>query len=193
MSETLTIVDYPKEHPYVGRSVALSIGIHILVSALVCLITYLLGISTLKDLLSKGGAIAESGPAPEQQIIVELVKDEILPPPTLNPLFIKQIIKPKVTPPPPKPQPKPEPKPVPKPPPHFTAKNAQGEGKSQAVSVARVGTSGLPAPSYPTQARDAGQEGTVGMQITFGADGSVADAEVVQSSGVTLLYFGIHK
>ena len=179
------ISQYPKEHRHVRSSVALSVGIHLLVSAIVCLVLYWLGFTSLKDLLTHGGAIAENGPAPEEPFLVEIVPEEVTPPPTPNPEFIQQVVKPKVVPPPPPPKKvvKQEPRPQPK----FTAPNAHGQGISNALSVARVGSSGLPAPSYPVPAKDAGQQGTVTMHVTFGADGAVASADVVGSSGYAIL------
>jgi TonB family protein len=180
----LLLSQYPREHQHVGRSVAVSIFLHLTIAALVCLITYWLGITSLKDLLSKGGAIAESGPAPEQPMTVELQLEDIAPPPTPNPEFIQQTIKPKVAP-PPVPIKKPDVKPVPKP--RYTAPNAKGEGKTQNVSPARLGTSGLPYPSYPAEALNRHEGGTVGIRVVFGPDGSVSSADITESSGVTLL------
>jgi TonB family protein len=176
---------YPKEHHHVGHSVALAIFLHVFVAGLVCLIAYWLGIATLKDLLSKGGSIAESGPAPEEPMTVELQLEDVTPPPTPHPVFIQEIVKPKVVPPPEikKPIVKPDTKPKPR----YTAPNAKGEGKTQNVSVARAGTSGLPHPSYPAEALNRHEGGTVGMEVIFGADGSVQSATVIESSGVTLL------
>jgi TonB family protein len=177
---------YPKEHKHIRRSVAIAVGAHIFVGALVCLITYWLGITTLKELLEKGGAIAETGAAPEEPMTVELQLDDTPPPPTPNPLFIKEIVKPKVVPPPVPPK-KPEPKPVNKPRPRYTAPNAKGQGITQNVSAARVGSSGLPSPSYPQSALNAHEGGTVGMRVVFDSGGGVASADVVSSSGVTIL------
>jgi len=188
MPETETpilISSYPKEHRHVGRGVAVSIGIHVTVAALVCLIMYWLGIMSLRDLLMKGGALAENGPAPEEPVAVDLVYEDPPPPPTPHPEFVEQTVKPKVVPPPE--IKKPVPKPVTQIKPRYTAPNAHGEGKTQALSVARVGSSGLPAPSYPYAARNAGQEGTVGIEVVFGSDGAVSSAEVVQSSGSSIL------
>jgi TonB family protein len=179
------LAQYPKEHRHTASSLALAIGLHIFVAALVCLITYLLGITTLRDLLEHGGAIAETGPAPEETMTVELVIEQTPPPPTLNPEFIREVIKPKIIPPvPPK---KVVIKPDTKPKPRYTAPNAKGEGKSQNISVARVGSSGLPAPGYPAQALAEHEGGTVGMEVVFGSDGAVSSASVTESSGVTLL------
>jgi hypothetical protein len=167
---------YPKEHKHVGRSVAIAVFIHLFIAALVCLITYWLGIMTLRDLLEHGGSIAETGAAPEEPMTVELVLEDITPPPTPNPLFIKEVVKPKIVPPPviKKPVVKPDTKPQPR----YTAPNAHGAGKSQNLSVARVGSSGLPAPSYPQEAYNEHEGGTVGMIVVFGSDGSVSSAEV---------------
>ncbi len=144
---------------------------------------YGLGFTTLKDLLTKGGSIAESGPAPEEPMTVELVTLDEFPPPTPNPEFVKEVVKPKPIPPPPlvqKPVIKPEPRPN-------VAPNAHGEGKSQNVAVARVGSSGLPSPSYPYEALARREGGTVGMEVVFGPDGSVQSATILESSGVAIL------
>ena len=63
---------YPPDQTRVGRGLSIAIGLHIFAAVVVCLILYILGIVSLKELLEKGGAIASSGPAPEQQMIVEL-------------------------------------------------------------------------------------------------------------------------
>jgi TonB family protein len=178
------ISQYPAEHRHIRQSLALSVFLHLFVAALICLVMYWLGLSSLKDILLRG-SIAETGPAAETPMTVELVEEDLTPPPTPNPEFIKQIVKPKVIPPPPKKlTPKPQP---PKPRPHYTAPNAHGQGITQNVAQARVGSAGFPAPSYPYAALNARQEGTVHMQVTFGSDGSVASATIIQSSGVTLL------
>jgi len=49
------------------------------------------------------------------------------------------------------------------------------------------GTSLLPHPPYPPEARDRRQTGTVTMSVQFDAEGSVAQARVVESSGVPIL------
>ena len=183
--ETAVLISqYPKEHQHIRRSIAAAVFLHVFIALMVCLVTYWLGITTLKELLEKGGAIAETGPAPEEPMAVELVEEEIPPPPTPNPEFVQELVKPKIIPPiPPKKVIKPDTKPKPR----FTAAKATGEGKSQNISVARVGTSGLPSPSYPADALSRHEGGTVGMQVSFGPDGSVASAEIRESSGVTIL------
>ena len=50
-----------------------------------------------------------------------------------------------------------------------------------------VGTGGFPQPGYPVEAEMRHQAGTVLVSIQFDGAGRVADAEVVQSSGVSLL------
>jgi TonB family protein len=179
------ITKYPKEHKHVGRSLALAVFLHVFIAALVCLVTYWLGITTLKDLLEKGGAIAETGPAPEEPMTVELQIEDTPPPPTPNPEFIQEIVKPKIIlPPPPK---KVAIKPDTRPKPHFTAPNAHGQGLTQNVSVARVGSSGLPSPSYPYGPLSRHEGGTVSMEVVFGPDGRVSNATILSSSGVTEL------
>ena len=181
------LTKYPPDQTRIGRGLAIAVGVHFFAAALVCLILYLLGIISLRELLEKGGAIASSGPAPEQQMVVELKLEDILPPPTDHIEFIKQILKLKPVVVPPKPPPKPIPKPVTKPPPKFTAPKATGAGQSNAVSAAIAGTSGLPHPSYPYEALQAAEGGIVQMHVVFDSSGSIASADVTGSSGVTLL------
>jgi len=182
---TAQINQYPREPYHVGRGVLISIGLHLFVAGTACLILYLLGIQSLKELLEKGGAIASSGPAPEQAMVVELKLDDIKPPPTDHIEFIQQILKPKPEPVIPKPPPVP-PKPV-LIKPRFTAPKATGSGNSNAVSAFILGSSGLPHPSYPVEALDAHEGGTVQMRVVFDGSGGIATAEVIGSSGVTLL------
>jgi TonB family protein len=176
-----------------GRGFLISVGVHLSLAVLICLILYLLGIVSLKELLEKGGSIASSGPAPEQPMIVELKLDKILPPPTDHIEFIKQVLKKQ----PPAVVPKPTPmkkiitaikqaiaKVLPK---RFTAPKATGAGNSEGVAAFREGTSGFPYPSYPYEALQAGEGGTVRMHVVFDSGGRVASAEVVSSSGVTVL------
>jgi TonB family protein len=212
---------YPGDRRYVGRSVALSVVLHVLFAALVCLLAYWFGIVRLKDLLNKGGSLAESGPAPEQAMTVNLVMAQPRPPPpvpTPKPVPVPTPeAKPTPTPTPqalpvlppiqlkivtPAPAPasvpssspttvaasaKPTAKPIAKPKPKFTAAHATGQGKSQNISPARVGTTGLPAPSYPAEALARHEGGTVSMQVLFGPDGAVMNAEIQQSSGYSIL------
>jgi periplasmic protein TonB len=179
------ISQYPKEDIRVRRGVVIAIGIHVFLAALVCLVTYLMGITSLKELLDKGGSIATSGPAPEEPMTVELLLDEVPPPPVQNPEFIQEIVKPKVQPVvPPK---KLDLKPVDKPKPRYTAPNAKGTGRTNTVSKFVVGSSGLPHPPYPVAALDAHQEGTVRLHILFDGSGNVSDVNVTSSSGVILL------
>jgi TonB family protein len=185
---TALITQYPPEDLRVGRGVMIAVGIHLFVAALICIILYIMGIQSLKELLEKGGAIASSGPAPEQPMVIELKVEDIKPPPTDHIEFMEQILKPKpvviVKPPPP---PKPVPKPVVKTKPHFTAPKATGSGTSEVVSGFVKGTSGFPAPGYPYEALQAGEGGTVQMQVVFDSTGAVASAQILGSSGVTIL------
>ena len=167
-----------------GRGVLIAVGIHLFLAGLVCLILYIMGIQSLKQLLEKGGAIASSGPAP--QIVVELKLEEVKPPPTDHIEWEKQILKPKpivIVKPPPKP--KPVVKPIVKVIPRFTAPKATGSGTSNAVSAFKAGTSGLPHPSYPYAELQAGHGGTVMMHVTFDGGGNIANADIVGSSGYT--------
>ena len=170
------------------RGVLIAIGIHLFLATVAGLILYFLGIQSLKELLDKGGAIASSGPAPEQPMVIELKLDDIKPPPTDQIEFMQQILKPKPEPVVPKPPPEPVPaKPVVVAKPRFTAPKATGSGNSNVVSAFILGSSGLPHPGYPVEALDAREGGTVEMRVVFDAGGGVADAEVISSSGVILL------
>jgi TonB family protein len=197
------LTHYPPEDIRVVRGLVLSVGLHLLIAALICLIMYMLGIVSLRELMEKGGAIASSGPAPEQPMTIDIKLDDLLPPPTDQPEFVKQILKekpvPVIVPKPPEPKPPtpvPEPKPVavkPKAPTvvktkaHITAPKATGSGNSSAVSGFVAGTSGLPHPSYPQEAQDQNEGGTVRMHVVFDGSGGIASVEVTGSSGVVLL------
>jgi len=188
VQSTAQLSHYPPEELHVARGIVISFVIHVVVAGLICLILYLLGIVSLRELLEKGGAIASSGPAPEQPVVMQLDLDKLVPPPTDQIEFIKQILKPKPVPIVPKPpEPKPIPKPVVKTKPHFTAPKATGSGNTNAVSGAIAGTSGLPHPSYPYEALQAGEGGTVLMRVVFDSTGGISSAEVAGSSGVVLL------
>jgi TonB family protein len=185
------LAQYPRDELRMGRGLLIAVGVHLFLGALICLILYLLGIVSLKELLEKGGSIASSGPAPQQPMIIELKLDKILPPPTDHIEFIKQILKPKEI---PKPIPKPTPiqkivtaikheiaKVLPK---RFTAPKATGSGNSSSVSGFIKGSSGFPYPNYPYDALQAGEGGTVQMHVVFDAGGGVASADIVSSSGI---------
>jgi protein TonB len=70
---------------------------------------------------------------------------------------------------------------------------AKSPGKASPASAATAmssyapGVSVLPHPPYPEEARDRGQTGTVVMSVTFNARGTVARAEIAESSGVPIL------
>ncbi len=190
------LTKYPPEDSRVVRGIAISVGLHFFVAAIVCLILYLLGIVSLRELMAKGGAIASSGPAPEQPMTIDIKLDDLLPPPTDNPEFVKEVLKekpiPVVVPKPPEVKPptpvaKPVAKPVVKTKPAFTAPKATGSGNSIAVSGAVAGTSGLPHPSYPQEALQQNEGGTVRLHVVFDGSGGIASADVSGSSGVILL------
>ena len=113
---------------------------------------------------------------------------------------------------PPKPSPKPVPEPVPpiltaevvspvlspakhtpkpseKAKPKYTAAQATGQGNALKISSAQLATLGLPAPDYPVEARALNEVGTVMMEVAFGANGKVRTAEVLRSSGFSMLDF----
>ena len=191
------LTNYPPEDARVVRGIVMSVALHLVVAGAICLILYLLGIVSLRDLMSKGGALASSGPAPEQPMTIDIKLDDLLPPPTDNPEFIKQVLKEKPIPvvvipkppevKPPTPVAKPVAKPVVKAKPAFTAPKATGSGNSAVASAAVAGTSGLPRPSYPPEALNQNEGGTVRMHIVFDGSGAVASADVTSSSGVILL------
>lgn len=109
---------------------------------------------------------------PDDQLQVILIDDNKPPPPTDNPLWVKQLIVPKVKPPPPPPPP---PKPKPKP---------------QVIRVVPrlvVGSHNLPTPNYPMEAYRSHIEGTVLLRVSFDGSGGVIDAEVINSSGSAIL------
>jgi TonB family protein len=178
MADTLKLVettgndllDYPPERLYVRWAAPAAIGFHLLLAAIVLLLAYFHHIQSLRDLMT-----ASITQLPIDQIQILLIDDKKPPPPTDHPLWIKQIIIPKVKPPPPPPPP---PKPKPKP---------------QAVRVVPrliVGSEDLPTPSYPMDAFEAHIEGTVMIQVSFDGTGAVSTAEVVESSGSAILDSG---
>jgi TonB family protein len=180
---------YPGEEVYIRHGATASFGLHLLVAGLVVLVAFLTHIKTIEQLMAEGGSIALNGPAPQENIEVELRPQDLPPPPpTVNPEFIRQVELPKpvVIPPPPVPV-TPPPKPVVVAKPRFTAPKATGTGESASVSRLVVGSSGFPQPAYPYQAMVRHQTGTVAVAIQFDGSGSVSDVEVTQSSGVPIL------
>jgi TonB family protein len=189
MSDSASFTRYPEDAFYIRHGATASLGLHLFVAGLVVVIAFLTHIKTIEQLMAEGGSIAQNGPAPEENIEVQLRPDDLPPPPpTPNPEFIRQIELPKpvVVPPPPVPV-TPPPKPIPVAKPHFTAPKATGSDESASVSRLVVGSSGLPQPGYPQQALVRRQTGTVSVSIQFDAGGSVSDVEVTESSGVSVL------
>jgi TonB family protein len=189
MSYPVGLTRYPEEEHYLRGGATASFGLHLLVAGTIVLIAFLTHIKTIEQLMAEGGSIAQNGPAPQENIDVELRPEDLPPPPpTVNPEFIRQLELPKpvVIPPPPIPVP-PRPKPVVVAKPRYTAPKATGSGDSASVSRLVVGSSGFPQPAYPYQAMVRHQMGTVFVSIQFDGSGSVADAEVAQSSGVAVL------
>jgi TonB family protein len=203
------------ERRYVGRSVVLSVALHLLAVAAI----WWLGLTTLKNFFAESASLPQTGPAAEQPIAMELLSDASpqatappassvppIPLPTPEPA-IPLPAPTLVTPHPPVPHADllqhtvtasivPNPSPIPptkpakpgaKPRPPFMAQHATGEGKNANISPARVGSPGFPAPGYPAEALALHEGGTVGMEVVFGADGSVASAEIRQSSGYSIL------
>jgi TonB family protein len=200
---------HPKERQYVGRSVAMSVGIHLLFGAMVCFLASLL-VPKIQFAWSKSAAA--SGPAPEQSMTVSLVMAQPHPPPqplpvpmpapTIKPTPVPQALP--VLPPvqlkmvAPAPTPVPSPttvaespkstaKPSAKPRPRYTAARPTGAGQAQNISNTHLGSIGLPRPGYPPEALALHEGGTVGMEVVFGPDGSVTSAEVRRSSGFSIL------
>jgi len=189
MAQTVSLRFYPAERHFAREGVTAAFGLHVLVASIVILLALLTHVKTIEQLMAEGGSIAQSGPAPEQEIEVELRPEDLPPPPpTINPEFIRQVElpKPQIVPPPPVPVP-PRPKPVLVSKPAYTAPQATGLGESASVSRLVIGSSGFPQPGYPYEARVRHKTGTVSISIQFDAAGSAADVEVLQSSGVPIL------
>jgi TonB family protein len=189
MSQSAGFTHYPEDQAYLRQGTTASFGLHLLVAGVILLIAFLTHIKTIEQLMAEGGSIAQNGPAPQENIEVELRPQDLPPPPpTVNPEFVRQVELPKpvVIPPPPIPV-TPPPKPVVVAKPRFTAPKATGSGESASVSHLVVGSSGFPQPAYPYQAMVRHQMGTVSVSIQFDGNGSVSDAEVTQSSGVAIL------
>ena len=189
MPHPASLTRYPAEEIYIRHGATASFGLHLFVAGLVALIAFLTHIKSIEQLMAEGGSIAQNGPAPQENIEVELRPEDLPPPPpTINPEFIRQVELPKpVIVPPPAILLPPRPKPVVVSKPRFTAPKATGTGESANVSRLVVGSSGFPQPSYPYQAMLRHQTGTVSVNVLFDASGSVSDVEVTESSGVPIL------
>jgi TonB family protein len=213
---------HPHERRHLGRSVALSVAIHVLFAAVVCVLALWLDRITF----SKSSSVEQSGPAPEQALTMNLVMPEARPPspptptpkPTPEPgLPVLPVIQPfpkppvliTIVPPPPKPAPTtplvapvltetqvttaaPSPiktttKPNTKPRPKYVAAQATGQGTAPDISSEQLAKLGYPAPNYPPQAQSMHETGTVLMEVGFGPDGRVTNAQVRQSSGFSIL------
>jgi len=176
MAETLRFVpsmeetgihDYPAEKTYTPWGLIGSIGFHVAVVALILWLAYVQHIRSLKDMMT--ATIVQTQVDDIQILVIDEKKE---PPPSANPLWIKQLIIPKnKPPPPPPPKPKPKPKPV------------------AVHQVARLipGSRSLPQPTYPMEAYQAHIQGTVVMKVGFDGAGNVIDAIVEQSSGSSVL------
>jgi len=153
-----------------------SVGFHIFIVVIVSILALIFHLKTLRDLMMQGGSLEMAPPPPDQIIEVE-IKDILPPPPPVKQIeFIRQLVKPPPTP-IEKPKPKPKPQPV----------AAPSPVKSDMVSHLVVGSSGLPHPGYPARAKLMRITGTVLMSVTFDSSGAVSDAEVVTSSGSSML------
>jgi protein TonB len=209
---------HPAESQYVGRSVALSVGLHVFFAAVVCVLA--LWLDTVS--FSRSSSIAQSGPAPEQATTLKLVMTEPRPPspPSLKPTpepglpvlpaiqpFPKPPVVVTIVPPPPRlapalvvpvltetkaPTPASSPakattNPSNKAHPKYVAANATGQGNAPEITTAQLAKLGFPHPNYPPEARAVHQVGTVLIDVVFGPDGRVAQANVRKSSGFFIL------
>jgi TonB family protein len=161
------IHDYPPEKRYVPFGMFGSFAFHGAIIGIVLWLAYLNHIRSLRDMMT-----ASVPTQPADQLEILLIDDKKEPPPTDNPLWIKQIIIPKVKPPPPPPPPKPKPKPK------------QVRLVQQHLTV---GSHNLPSPDYPIEAFRDHIQGTVTLRVSFDGSGGVIDAEVVSSSGSGVL------
>jgi TonB family protein len=166
MEET-GIHDYPREKNYASWGMAGSFIFHGTVLGIVLWIAYLQHLHSLGNVMT--ATIVEM---PIDQIQILVIDDKKVPPPTDNPLWIKENLIPKNKPPPP-PPPKPKPKPKP-------------------VAVREVprydpNSPGLPRPEYPYEAYQSHIEGEVIMKVIFDGSGGVIDAVVESSSGSAIL------
>jgi TonB family protein len=167
MMDGTPIHDYPAEKVYIPWGAIASISLHLAVGGIILWIAYLGHVRSLRDLMT-----ASIPQMPQDQLDVLLIDEKKEPPPTDNPLWIKQLIIPKVKPPPPPPPP---PKPKPKPQQiHFVQKLS-------------VGSHSLPTPTYPMEALRNRIQGTVLMRVSFDGSGGVVSAEVASSSGSGVL------
>ncbi|MEJ0000706.1 MAG: energy transducer TonB [Verrucomicrobiota bacterium] len=158
--------DYPAEKIYAPWGMFASVAFHLTIVGIVIWLAYENHIRSLRDMMT--AAIVDQ---PPQQLEVLLIDDKKEPPPTDHPLWIKELLIPKVKPPPPPPKPKPKPKPV----------------VARAVPKLVPGTHSLPRPSYPLEAYENHIQGTVRLRVAFDGTGNVIDAEVVDSSGSSVL------
>ena len=174
------LIHYPKESRYVRWGMTASIGAHVLFALIVLILAWLNNIRSLRDLMTS--AIAMSPPPNEIQVI--LPPDDIPPPPTDHPLFIKQIIQ--VPKPPPIPKPKPKP-PPPKPQPIIQHLQSNAHPTGAASTKIQVGSSHFPRPDYPYAARSRHLVGNMVMTIVFNGSGKAVGATVAKSTGSSLL------
>jgi protein TonB len=166
-----SLLNYPPEQRYLGWGTSAAFSFHVLVMVIVLALAYVNHIRSLRDLMT-----ASVPQPPLDQIPVVLIDDNKQPPPTNNPLWIKQLIIPKDKPPPPPPPPPPKPKPKPQ--------------VVRFVPKITVGSHNLPAPSYPMEALRNRIQGTVVLRVSFDGSGGVTNAEVVSSSGSGILDSG---
>ena len=170
------INDYPPERNYAKEAMGIAVGAHVLVVVVIGIIALIFHVQSLRDLMLQGGSVEMHAAPPEEKIEVFL-KDELPPPPPIpTPEFVREIVKP-----PPKPIIVEKPKPKPQPAPAVAAPKVQMESRLV------VGTSGLPHPGYPTRAKLMHISGTVMISVSFDSTGKAVGAEVVSSSGSSML------
>ena len=164
--EDTGIHDYPPEKNYASWGMAASFIFHGTIIGVVLWLAYWQHLHSLGNVMT--ATIVE---LPIDQVEILIIDDKKVPPPTTNPLWIKEVLIPKVKPPPPPPPPKPKPKPK----------------AVRHVPRYDPNSPGLPQPQYPIEAYENHIEGEVTVKVIFDGSGGVIDAVVVDSSGAAVL------
>jgi TonB family protein len=187
-SDAKTLTTATTDHTHLRWAGAAAFGLHLSLVLTVALLAWFFQVKSLRQLMAEGGSIAQSGPAPVEEMEVVLLPEQTPPPPTVNPDFVREIVKPKPVPVPPVIKPKVMvPKPTPQPKPKYTAVGATGNGESAGASRLVVGSSSFPHPDYPFTAKEMHQTGTVMVRIQFDSAGQASDVEIESSSGFNTL------
>jgi protein TonB len=139
--------------------------------------------------------VVEPEPVPAPPVVEPIVE-----PPPVPETKPPEMTLPEPAPPKPVPQPKPQPKAAPKPKPAARVARASGDGSSAIpgndATTATASTGGTtakpgylrnPHPSYPEEARKAGQQGVVTLRLSVDAGGRPSSVQVIRSSGFPLL------